>query len=122
VHELSVALSLVELAGEHARRLNGARILVLHVRIGRLSGVVKEALEFSFDAAAEGTPVQGARLVIEEVPITVRCADCRADSPVEHPHDVRCPACASSSTTVVGGRELDLAALEVSDGNAAANR
>ncbi len=74
MHELSVAQSLIELASEAAARDGSDRVCRLYIRLGALSGVVKEALEFSFDLAAEETPCAGATLEIEEVPITVLCA------------------------------------------------
>jgi hydrogenase nickel incorporation protein HypA/HybF len=66
MHELSIALSLVELACEEAERLQARRVEALHVRVGPFSGVVKEALLFSFDIAAAGTSIDGARLKVED--------------------------------------------------------
>ena len=60
MHELSIAQSLIELACEAALREGGDRIERLNLRIGQLSGVVREALEFSFALAAEGTACEGA--------------------------------------------------------------
>ena len=74
-----MAMSLVELACEKASGLGDVRVEALHLRLGALSGVVKEALLFSFDVAAEGTPVAGARLEIEDVPLTVRCPRCAVE-------------------------------------------
>jgi hydrogenase nickel incorporation protein HypA/HybF len=68
VHELSIAISLVDVACEKAADLGGPRVLALHLRLGALSGVVKEALLFAYDAAARDTRVAGARLEIEEAP------------------------------------------------------
>jgi hydrogenase nickel incorporation protein HypA/HybF len=67
MHELSIALSLVELASEELARLGDVRLGAVHVRVGTLSGVVPEALRFSFDVAADGTTIAGARLEIEPV-------------------------------------------------------
>jgi hydrogenase nickel incorporation protein HypA/HybF len=55
VHELSIAVALVEMACEKAADLGDVRVDALHLRLGPLSGVVREALVFSFDVAAEGT-------------------------------------------------------------------
>jgi hydrogenase nickel incorporation protein HypA/HybF len=86
----------------------------VYVRIGPLAGVVSDALRFSFGLAAEGTAVEGARLEIEEVPITIRCAPCGGDRTVTDPLRIRCPICGEPAM-VVGGRELELAAMEVID-------
>jgi hydrogenase nickel incorporation protein HypA/HybF len=65
MHELSVAVSLVEIATEEGGRLGG-RVCAVHVKIGQLAGVAKEALSFSFDIASQDTPIAGSRLVIED--------------------------------------------------------
>lgn len=68
VHELSIAVSLVELACEEASRQKLDRVQALHVRVGPFSGIVTEALVFSFDIAAAGTPIEGAALKVVETP------------------------------------------------------
>jgi len=113
MHELSIAMSIVEMAIEEAERQGGAQVNALHLKIGRLSGVVKEALLFSWDVACEGTALANSRLVIEEVPISVYCQDCRADRTLASIHEFYCPVCKSSSTEVVRGRELEVVALEI---------
>jgi hydrogenase nickel incorporation protein HypA/HybF len=59
MHELSIAMSIVEGAAEEARRHPGERVAAVHLRLGELSGVVRDALLFSYDLACEGTPLTG---------------------------------------------------------------
>ena len=66
MHELSIAVNIVEIAEEELRRHGGDRIRTVHVQIGSLAGVAKESLQFSFSLACEGTPAEGSKLVIEE--------------------------------------------------------
>ncbi len=67
MHELSIALSIVEGAEEEAKRQGGARVCAVHLKLGPLSGVVKEALLFSYELACEGTALEGSTLVIQEM-------------------------------------------------------
>ena len=120
MHEMSIAVALVEAVSEHAARL-GARVEVVHVRLGPLSGVVREALDFSFEVAAAGTDVAGARLKIEEMPVTVSCPVCGGEPKPASPQRLCCPDCGVPTPEVVGGRELEIYALEVAE-DAAANR
>jgi|SRR5215210_374640 len=113
MHELSIAMSLVDAACEQAEKLDGVRVQALRLRLGALSGVVREALEFSFDLAAEGTAIEGARLDIEEVPVTVFCPECREPRQLPGIQHFRCPVCGAPTPEVVQGRELELFALEV---------
>lgn len=115
MHELSIAVSLVDVACEEADRLGGVRVEALHVRLGALSGVVKHALAFSFDVAAAGTLVEGARLAIEDVPVSVLCARCAVERELPAMQPLRCPVCDTPTPDVVRGRECLLVALEVDD-------
>ena len=65
MHELSIAMSLVDLAQEEAEK-RGVRVLAIHLKIGKLAGVVREALCGSYEMASAGTPLEGSRLVIGE--------------------------------------------------------
>lgn len=121
MHELSIALSLVEAASEKAESLGCARVEALHVRVGPLSGVVKDALLFCFDVAAQGSAVEGARLEIEEVPLVALCPQCAVERQLAGPWSLRCPVCATPVPALVSGKELELVALEVED-EATANR
>jgi len=66
MHELSIALNIVEIANEELTRHGGERIRAVHILLGPLAGVAKEALLFSFGLACEGTAAEGSHLVIEE--------------------------------------------------------
>jgi len=115
VHELSVALNLIELVTERANSAGAGRVEVVHLRLGRLAGVAADALAFSFEIASRGTPVEGARLVIEEVAVSVFCPQCEAERAVSEAEWLRCPICRSLAPDVAHGRELELTALEVRD-------
>ena len=67
MHELSIALSIIEGVEEELTRHEGARASVVYLRLGPLSGVVKEALLFSWDVACEGTLLEGTKLEIDEL-------------------------------------------------------
>jgi hydrogenase nickel incorporation protein HypA/HybF len=115
MHELSIALSLVEAACEKAAELGDVRVEALHLRLGPLSGVVRDALLFSFDLATAGTAIEGARLDIEDVPVIVCCPACGEERQLPSIQHFRCPVCGTLTPDVVQGRDLELAALEVTE-------
>lgn len=115
MHELSIALSMIEMANEEIVRRGAGRVTALHLRLGPLSGVVKEALEFSFQIACQGTALEGSRLVIEDVPVVIHCAACRQDVLIESIQDFRCSRCGELSAEVVQGRDLEVVALELEE-------
>jgi hydrogenase nickel incorporation protein HypA/HybF len=112
MHELSIALSLIELVEEEAARRH-ARVVTVHLRVGPLSGVVPETLASAYDLAREGTTLAEAVLLIEEVPLVIVCRACDATHTLELPMDLRCPDCGGPTPEVLGGRELEVVALEL---------
>ncbi len=111
MHELSIALSILDLAAEEAER-RAVRIAAIHLRLGPLSGVVKEALESAYELAREGTPHAEAKLLIEEIPVTAYCPTCAGERTLSFPH-LSCPECGTPTPEVLKGRELEVIALEV---------
>lgn len=112
MHELSIALGILDAAEEEMRRHTG-RVAAVHLKLGRLSGVVKEALVSAYELAREGTLLEQAELVIEEVPILLHCSACAAEATPASPYEMRCPTCGALTPDVVSGRELEVCALEI---------
>jgi hydrogenase nickel incorporation protein HypA/HybF len=113
MHELSIALSILDLAAEEAERRGGGSITAIHLRLGPLSGVVKDALESSYHLAREGTALEKAELVIEDIPIIAYCPVCAAERPLPSPQQLCCPVCGTPTPEVIRGRELEVVALEI---------
>jgi hydrogenase nickel incorporation protein HypA/HybF len=112
MHELSIAMSIVEMAEEEAER-HGGRVAAVHLKLGKLSGVVKEALLSSYEMACEDTPLAGSRLMVEELPIIVYCTPCQAKRELSSAQWFCCPECGTPAAEVVQGRELEVVALEI---------
>jgi len=77
------------------------------------SGVARDALLFSWDLACDDTPVEGARLVIEESPIVVRCDPCGEDRTLGTEWRLACPECGEPTPQLLAGNELEVVALEI---------
>jgi hydrogenase nickel incorporation protein HypA/HybF len=116
MHELSIAMGIVDAAVEESQR-RGVRVSAVHLRLGALSGVVKDALLFSYEVACHGTPLEGTRLVIEELPVIVFCAQCRKMQELASMQLFQCPECGTPTMDVRQGKELEVFALEVEDGD-----
>lgn len=112
MHEVSIADSCLKLAFERARDAGGKSITRLTLRIGRLSGVVPEALSFAFECLTEGTMAQGAAVDIEDVPVVARCPECVREF---EPTDMvfACPDCGRPSPEIIHGREMQLVSMEI---------
>jgi hydrogenase nickel incorporation protein HypA/HybF len=115
MHELSIAMSIVEIAQEEAERRGGLRVSAVHLRLGSLAGVVKEALLSSYKMACADTPLAGSQLVVEEVPGVVYCPACKARRPVRSSEWFCCPECGGVASGIVQGKELEVVSLEVEE-------
>jgi hydrogenase nickel incorporation protein HypA/HybF len=115
MHEMAIAQSIVEQVEEVARSQGLAKISKIRLRIGALRAVVPEALEFGFEVMSQETPLAGARIEIEEVPIQVTCRECGETSSPEPGLAWLCPACGSTAVEMISGKELQLDSLEVED-------
>src|SRR5262245_16711732 len=113
MHELSIAVSILDLLVEEAERLGASRVDGVHLRLGALSGVAREALLSAFELAREGGPFSDCRLFIEELPVAVRCPNCREVRPAESVQHLACRVCGAAAGEVVSGRELEVVAMEI---------
>jgi hydrogenase nickel incorporation protein HypA/HybF len=115
MHELSIAMSMIEMAAEEAARRGGVSVSAIHLKLGDLSGVVREALVFSYEVACLGTALEGSRLVIEEVPVVVYCPACRDERAIISVQQFCCAVCHAPTSNVLRGKELEVTALEIEE-------
>lgn len=113
MHEVSLMQSALDVAIEHAQQQKATRIHSLTMRIGEIAGVAPEALEFAFDALTQEGMAQGARLVVEWIPVECFCDAC---AETFYPEDIfyECPRCHRLSANIRHGRELEVISVEVS--------
>jgi hydrogenase nickel incorporation protein HypA/HybF len=110
MHELGISRNIVAIVGEAA---GGRRVRRVTLEIGKLSGVMRDAIEFSFDLVAQDTPVAGAQLEIREIEGWARCAECRAEFPVASL--VAACTCGSRHLAHVRGAELNIKSIDLED-------
>lgn len=115
MHELSIANSIVETVLQEVTRKHLPPVQAIALRIGALSSVDPEALRFGFDSIIPDTPLAKAKLEIEFVPVQGKCRTCSQEFAVED-FIFACPHCQSGQIEVTRGEELDIAYLEVAEG------
>jgi hydrogenase nickel incorporation protein HypA/HybF len=117
MHELALARGVLAAALAHA---DGRRVRRVDVTVGALRQVVPDSLAFNFDVLAQGTPCEGARLEQHLTPARLRC-ECGEVWELQEP-SFRCPRCGSARTSVLGGEELLVQAIEVEEDRCTAPR
>ena len=114
MHEVGIASSILECVQSEAQRRPGSRVVTVGIRIGALSNVDKDALDFALQALTRDTDMASLQFEIDWRPWRQKCIDCANEFDVEN-MDVTCPECGSLHSTCIGGMELDIAYLEVED-------
>ena len=119
MHELAVCQALVQQLEGVSAANGGGRVELVRLRIGPLSGVEAELLRHAFPVASAGTVAEGAELVIEAAPVTVRCSDCGASSEAA-PNRMLCGACNGYRVRLASGDEMLLESVELASAEASA--
>ena len=111
MHELSVAEAIADVALRHA---GGRRVAKVEVSVGHLRQVVPSALTFGFGLLAEGTPVEGAELEMEQVPAEGKCRACGVESTLGS-LPLQCAGCGGFDLEILKGEELMVESLELEE-------
>ena len=113
MHEASIALGILDIIVKKCQAEGYRSIESVRVRIGRAAGIMPEALLFTFDVAKSDTPAQGAKLIVDLVPLGGFCNGCKRDFEVDTTYVLSCPRCGSSTFQIQKGYEMDIVDMEV---------
>ena len=115
MHEMGIAMQIVEIAAASIPKgMENVKVDKVNLKVGKLSAIVPESLKFCFEIVAKDTPISGAKLIIEEVPVVARCNECSAEWTITGPV-FTCIKCNSGSIQILSGRELDIVSIEIAD-------
>ena len=112
MHEMSIAHSLIEILKEEMLKHEARILKSVRVHIGQMSAVVPESLSFCFGVMTSGTELEGARLLMDIIPLQAVCRDCEAAFNVRN-YEFLCPHCGSRNLETVAGQDLCIAEMEV---------
>lgn len=111
MHELSIAMSIIEIAEENAKKANTTVINEIELDIGTQSGIVLEALEFAMQSAIIGTMAEKAKVKINTIPARAVCAECQNEFYVDEIF-APCPKCGNPFCEIIQGKELKVKSLK----------
>ena len=104
MHELSIVASVVDSVTESLAAYPGAKVVEVRLRVGALTSVVFDSLEFCWGIATQDSPLEGSRLVVKTVPVVMHCAVCDADVELDGVLSFRCPRCGEPANDLRQGR------------------
>lgn len=114
MHELSIAEAIISSALDETQDYQGSKVEEVGLRIGSLSGIMPDALDFAYEIAVRDTRLEGSSLKMEIVPATGVCSDCGEKCSFEMT-PFSCPACGSFNIELAGGYELDISYIKIED-------
>ncbi len=114
MHEMSIALSIVEAVVSKALAEGSGKISSIDLLIGKLAGIEPQSLKFCFSAAAKGTPAEEALLVIDEPAGIGECGDCGERFPVSF-YYAECPECRSLRVNIISGKEFLIQSMTIEE-------
>ena len=114
MHEYSIAQNMIRIVRDKVDNGVLSRVTKVKVKVGELSGVVPDALEFSFKIIAEDSKMKKAQLKIDFIPVKAKCKNCKKEFRLDSPSFV-CPDCLSSNLDILSGDELFLESIEIEE-------
>lgn len=112
MHEMSLCEGIRSIIEDQARAHGFARVTLLRLEIGKFATVEKPALEFAFEVVMRGSPAEGARLEMIDLPGQALCYDCAETVEIED-RLALCPLCGSGKLMPQGGDEMRIKDMEV---------
>ena len=119
MHELSLAENIITIVREEMEKHHATALNILHLAVGKMSGVVPESLSFCLELITQGTDLQGVKVVIDVIPLCCECRGCGKEFEISQ-FTAACPLCGSRDIIMISGRELSIVELEVDDRGAEA--
>jgi hydrogenase nickel incorporation protein HypA/HybF len=115
MHELSIVASIVDTVTESAAAYPGARVKEVRLRVGALAAVIEDSLQFCWEISTEDSPLKGAKLVVDVLPVVMHCEACNADVEIKSLQSFRCPKCGEPVMDMRQGRELEIDSIEIDE-------
>ena len=115
MHEMGIATEIVRIVCDSIPPdLKDPKVARVNLKVGKLAAVVPQSLLFCFEIAAKETPVEGARLEIDEIAVSAQCNGCGNQWEIDEPA-FQCPQCEGTSVDMLSGRELDIESIELEE-------
>ena len=111
MHEVSIIQNVIEIVSESAIENRLTKVNKVSLKIGQLSGVMPESLNFAFKSYIMDTMLEGATLEIEKVDAVAECEDCKQEFPIDHFNKL-CPICNKFCSSIISGYELYVNTIE----------
>lgn len=110
MHEMSIAIDIIDMVVETARRENAAQVERIEIEIGQLSGLLPDFIRVCLEAASQNTLAEEASFRIKTIPGRAECKHCHTcfDFPA---YMTPCPKCGEYGASPLQGTEIKLVSI-----------
>jgi len=112
MHEMSIAQSLINILKEEMAKHGAGTLRSVRLHIGQLSAIVPDSLSFCFEVMTSDTEMEGAKLIIETIPLKGTCRECSLTFEIKD-YTFECPECNSTEIDTIAGQDLSIVEMEV---------
>ncbi len=114
MHELGIAQNILQIVRQSVPVNLSADVRAIRLRVGQLSGIVPDSLNFCFGVLVNDTDLRQASLAIEQIPVVSECRDCKHRFQMDD-LAFSCPSCRSVNLELMSGRELEVVEIELAE-------
>jgi len=112
MHEMAVAQSLIEIIKEEMVKNNAKILRSVRLNIGQMTAIIPDALSFGFEVITSGTELEGAKLIMDIIPLKGYCHVCENELEIKD-YTFVCPSCGSHNIETISGQDLSIVEIEV---------
>jgi hydrogenase nickel incorporation protein HypA/HybF len=111
LHEMTLVSSIFNIIKDKIKEYKINRVIQVKLMVGEMTGVEDMTMKACFELLAEATPAEGARLVIERIPIKAQCRFCGNEFIIRG-WSYQCPDCCNTGVKIISGKELYIDSIE----------
>jgi len=112
MHEFSIAMSIIEIAENEAKKAKSSVVSELVLDVGTMAGIEFHALDFAMESAIKNTILENAKIVVNKIQAKAKCISCESEFDIQSSFDP-CPECGGFYHNILSGKELKVRSLVV---------
>jgi hydrogenase nickel incorporation protein HypA/HybF len=105
MHELSLALEVIDLAANEAKKNKISTIREIRIEVGDLSGVMADAIELALELSVKNSVLENTMIHVIRTPGKGKCTVCDLEFEMKQMLST-CPQCHCCPSEIIGGREF----------------
>ena len=110
MHELTIAMEILDIANDYAKKANSSFASEIVIEVGQLSGVEYEALDFALGISKKNTILENAVINILSIKGKAKCNNCNTEFETDNLYSL-CPSCNKYDLTFIDGKQLKVKSI-----------